>query len=248
MTEAEWLACTDPTPMLKILRGKASERKLRLFAAACCWKIWPLLTARHSSLLDHERRAVAVAEQNLVIAEQYADRLIKRAVIDTAYCDVLNLLFWRRPEQEPWAFALVAVLRATSTGSGYYGQMWEYDEYDAFLCAGDVGNYIATVAAWASKRPDDLEAMYRAEAAFLRCILGNPFRPVTLDPAWLAWNDGTIQKLAQAIYDDRAFDRLPVLADALEEAGCDNAEILNHCRQLGEHVRGCWLVDLLLGK
>ncbi len=65
---------------------------------------------------------------------------------------------------------------------------------------------------------------------------------------WLAWNDGAIPKMAQAIYDDRAFDRLPILADALEDAGCDNQEILDHCRSNGEHVRGCWVVDLILGK
>src|SRR5262249_16188201 len=82
----------------------------------------------------------------------------------------------------------------------------------------------------------------------LRDIVGNPFRPVTVDPAWLAWHGGTVVKLAHAIYDERAFERLPVLADALEEAGCTNADILNHCRQPGEHVRGCWVVDAILGK
>jgi hypothetical protein len=71
-----------------------------------------------------------------------------------------------------------------------------------------------------------------------------PFN-LSLNPCWLTL---TVRQLAQAIYDDRAFDRLPILADALEDAGCDNADILNHCRQPGEHVRGCWVVDLLLGK
>jgi hypothetical protein len=89
----------------------------------------------------------------------------------------------------------------------------------------------------------------------LRCIIGNPFRPVTINPAWLAWNDGTVVKLAEAIYQERElpsghFDgtRLGVLADALEEAGCTNTDILDHCRQQEEHVRGCWVVDALLGK
>jgi hypothetical protein len=85
-------------------------------------------------------------------------------------------------------------------------------------------------------------------AALLRDIFGNPFRPVTASASWLTWNDGAVRKMAQAIYDDRAFDRLPLLADALEEAGCDNQEILDHCHSTGEHVRGCWVVDLLLGK
>jgi hypothetical protein len=76
-------------------------------------------------------------------------------------------------------------------------------------------------------------------------VFGNPFRPVILNPAWLT---PTATKLAQTIYKDRAFDCLPILADALEDAGCDNADILRHCRGPGAHVRGCWVIDLLLGK
>jgi hypothetical protein len=79
----------------------------------------------------------------------------------------------------------------------------------------------------------------------LREVLGNPFRPVTVDPAWLT---PTVVALAAGIYADRAFDRLPILADALQDAGCDLADIHAHCRGPGPHVRGCWVVDLVLGK
>ncbi|MBL8793522.1 MAG: hypothetical protein JNM56_06440 [Planctomycetia bacterium] len=79
----------------------------------------------------------------------------------------------------------------------------------------------------------------------MREVCGNPFRPVKVDPAWLT---STVVLLAQAIYDERAFDRLPILADALEDAGCDHADILNHCRSEGPHVRGCWALDLVLGR
>jgi len=72
------------------------------------------------------------------------------------------------------------------------------------------------------------------------------FRSVSVDAAWR--NNGTVVKLAQAIYDERAFDRMPILADALEDASCTNQDILAHCRGSGEHVRGCWAVDLLLGR
>lgn len=82
----------------------------------------------------------------------------------------------------------------------------------------------------------------------MRDIFGNPFRPVTIDSAWLAWNDGIVVQLAQGIYEERAFDRLPILADALEDSGCLDADILNHCRQPAEHVRGCWANDLLVRK
>jgi hypothetical protein len=95
----------------------------------------------------------------------------------------------------------------------------------------------------------------REQAALLREIFGNPFRPVTVDQSWLLWNDGLIPRLARAVYEERLLPpgtldpvRLAILADALEEAGCDNAEVLNHCRQGGEHVRGCWVVDSVLAK
>jgi hypothetical protein len=85
-------------------------------------------------------------------------------------------------------------------------------------------------------------------AGLLRDTVGNPFRPVVLSPAVLAWNAGTVYHIAQAIYEERAFDHLPILADDLEEAGCTNPDVLNHCRQPGLHIRGCWVVDLVLGK
>jgi len=82
-------------------------------------------------------------------------------------------------------------------------------------------------------------------AVLIHDVFGNPFRRVTENPAWLTT---TVVALAKGIYADRAFDRLPILADALQDAGCDNADILNHCRSEAPHVRGCWVVDLLLGK
>ena len=84
-----------------------------------------------------------------------------------------------------------------------------------------------------------------AHCNLLRDIFGNPFRPVTIDPRWLT---STVIDLADVIYAERAFDRLPILADALMDAGCDSEEIINHCRGPGPHVRGCWVVDLLLKK
>ena len=83
------------------------------------------------------------------------------------------------------------------------------------------------------------------QALLLRDIFGNPLRPVAFDPVW---RSETTICLASAIYDDHAFERLPILADALEDAGCDHTDILTHCRGDGPHVRGCWVIDLLLGK
>jgi hypothetical protein len=84
-----------------------------------------------------------------------------------------------------------------------------------------------------------------AAAGFVREIVGNPFRPVALDPMWLT---ADVLALARGIYDERAFDRMPILADALQDAGCNSADLLSHLREPGEHVRGCWALDLLLGK
>ena len=88
-------------------------------------------------------------------------------------------------------------------------------------------------------------AEQKAQAAALRCVFGNPFRPAAVAPSWLT---EAVVALARDIYADRAFDRLPILADALEEAGCDDEAVLHHCRQGGGHVRGCWVVDLLTGR
>jgi hypothetical protein len=120
----------------------------------------------------------------------------------------------------------------------------------------DAAGSVADSAAWAvgidagyeAEFRDAEYAEHRFQATLLRCIIGNPFRPVVIDPSWLVWNDGTVVKSAQSIYDDKRFEDLPILADALEDAGCTDPDILGHCRGGGEHVRGCWLVDLILGK
>jgi hypothetical protein len=124
--------------------------------------------------------------------------------------------------------------------------------YEAAIAAGlisEVGSESEVEKIWSHPIfQSGVELGKRILADITREIIGNPFRPVKLNPEWLTWNDGTVRRIAQTIYDERAFDRLPILADALEDAGCDNADILKHCRSGGEHVRGCWVVDLLLGK
>ena len=81
----------------------------------------------------------------------------------------------------------------------------------------------------------------------LREIFGNPFRRPVLDPTWLAWESGQIPKLAREIYDSRRFADMRVLGDALQDAGCRDDDVLSHCRSASPHVRGCWLLDALLG-
>jgi hypothetical protein len=220
MTEAEWLAVTDPTPMLDLLRGKTSERKLRLFAVACCRRIWHLLSDERS------RKAVEMAEWfadgridrgRLVRARDEAREAKQQFVTPT-----LQVVAWRA------ATAAQDATRDTGRSAG-----WN--------CMAETSRAV---------NPQDTNhcdpGELRQQAHILRCIFGNPLRPAILEATWL--NAGTGVKMAESIYEEGAFDHLPILADALEEAGCDNADILKHCRSDGPHVRGCWVVDMLLGK
>ncbi len=211
VTEAEWLACTDPQPMLEFLRtgGRENRRKLRLFAVACCRRVWPLL--------DDERSRLAVEA-----AELYADGLASEQDLQEAH-----QLAW-----EAWGMPARTAARDASIGN------WE-----AFRPDG-----AASHAAWAT--PGRTRGGERqAQANLLRCLFGLlPFRLTTIDLAWLTWHDGLLVSMARQMYDSRDFSDMPVLADALEEAGCNDANILSHCRQPGPHVRGCWLIDDLLGK
>ena len=228
MTEQEWNSCDDPGFMLDHIETKASDRKFRLFAVACCRRMWHLLTDERS------RTAVEVTEQ-------YADGLASPHAFQAAMECVGRLAEDEgRGKSEPTP--------ATATWLIAY-----YPPFDAAYTCGTVSvlmdsERMKTQPEWWTTHEKIGEEEARNQVWLAHCIFDNPFRPVSLNPAWLVWRDGTIFKLAQAIYDDRAFDRLPVLADALEEAGCHDAHILAHCRGPGPHVRGCWVVDLVLGK
>ena len=99
-------------------------------------------------------------------------------------------------------------------------------------------------ASWAAAQADS----QRFQVSLIREVIGNPFRDYYLDPMWLAWEGGIVGQIARGIYEDRAFDRMPILGDALEESGCDQQTILDHCRSGDEHRRGCWALDLVLDK
>ena len=83
------------------------------------------------------------------------------------------------------------------------------------------------------------------QSTLLRDVFGNPFRPVSLNPAWLTAN---VVGLANSVYDARAFHDLPILADALQDSGCDDEGVLSHCRGEGPHARGCFVIDMLTGR
>jgi hypothetical protein len=120
----------------------------------------------------------------------------------------------------------------------YFDGLATEADLDAALKAADEVPNRLWLDAWDSVLP-------QCRVRILHDLFGNPFRPVAVDPGWLTPD---VVELARTVYDDRAFDRMPDLADALERAGCQNNDILQHCRQPGEHVRGCWMVDRILGK
>jgi hypothetical protein len=128
-----------------------------------------------------------------------------------------------------------------STDHPHYVALMLYREF----CSSSIATHSVQAAAGLADGAGEQHEQVR----LMRDITGPiPFRPVPADTSWLQWKDGTVVKVAQAVYEDRAFDRLPILADALEDVGCTDADILTHCRGPGPHVRGCWVVDLLLGK
>ncbi len=213
MTEDEWMACTDPGPMLDFLRDKATDRKLRLFAVACCRDIWDLIPTEAS------RKAVEASEE-------YADGRIRRKEL------VLTRERARQSESDLPQWAVMAASRPKVAPA-----------WVAYLAI-DARTWVGIQASYAPRRRASPQ-----QCGHLRDIFGPlSFRPVTIDPSVLAWNDRTVPRLAQAIYERRRWRDMPILGDALLDAGCDNDEIVAHCRAGGEHVRGCWVVDLLLGR
>jgi hypothetical protein len=199
MTEAEWMACTDPAPMLDFLRlsGKASDRQLRLFAVACSRRVW-------TQIDDLGREAVEVAEL-------FADGVVGSEVLRASR------------------------LACKSAGDNA-----------AWYAAATKPTVAARNASLSAQSGPDACVEREAQAALLRCIIGNPFQPSRTNSLMSAQVDPAIVQLAQTVYEERAFDRMPMIANALEDAGCTDARILKHLRSDGPHGRGCHVLDLIL--
>jgi hypothetical protein len=224
MTEAEWLACKDPSQMLAILesRGCGSNRKFRLFAVGCCRRIW-------SGLEDVRSRSAVEA------AERFADGLATQSELRTAFTAASAAVadckdVSRFSENQ----AIAAFLTAARNINESATKIPENED------ANEVASHV-----WSYAIDGELEGYEKQHAALLRDIAGNPFHTVFFDPTWRT--DHTVG-IATKMYDERNFDAMPILADTLEDAGCNNPDILNHCREPGVHARGCWVVDLILGK
>jgi hypothetical protein len=273
MGEAEWLGCVEPAAMLAYLVGPDAsqmhlpagrragrlDRKLRLFACACCRQVWRLLTDARS------RRAVEVAERyadGLAAEEEVAGVLGTECHFPRTFAATFawGCVGWQAPViAGAWAGVIgdgcanqtfLSVVRPV--GRGVPGPR---GPGDLSLSHPDGGG-------------EDLLVTGGRGAALLRDVVGNPFRPVRLcgpgvidvvSSEWdrtgvkpllfpHRWLTPAVTGIARRAYDDRDFAGLPVLADALDEAGCREESMLRHLRGPGPHARGCWVLDTLLGK
>jgi hypothetical protein len=219
MTADEWDVSANSQAMLAALEGRGTERLWRLFAVACVRRIETLMRYEPS------RKALDVAER-FADGEVTAEHLrVARVQAEAAA---------HQAHYDEWADEARA------------GFCWDA-QYEAMLKARTAAeDALPCVAEEISNARSLRDGLVLPD--ILREVFGNPFRWTVVDPAWLACNDRAVLRLAEGIYAERAFDRMPILGDALEEAGCADADVLRHCRQSDGHVRGCWVLDLLLAK
>ena len=241
MTEAEWLACEDPVDMLLYLRGpdslreeadgsfiyrievdapgRTSKRKLRLAACACCRRIWDLLPERSQELIE--------------VNEQFAEGVCTADLLASAWSSAAGT---NAAARDAYAAMALPSPRLVDAADAVVG-LREWLDVERFR---EIIDLIRRDLSESYVLPELI-----AQCEAIRDIVGNLFRPAAVDPAWLT---SDVLLLARGIYEEKAFDRMPILADALQDAGCTNDDVLNHCRGDGPHVRGCWVLDLLLGK
>jgi hypothetical protein len=229
VTEAEWLLSADPDWMLRYLGDEASVQNRE------AWGYYRggLLKYLKDEASDRKLRLLACAWCRR-LWDHLPDERSRRAVeTSERYADGLAS---KKELSEVRAEAAAAAEIATSNAA----------KAALYTTTRPASHGVLEVAWYAHCVV--LGREQRAQAALVRDVFGNPFRPPSiLDSSWLSWQGGAVLRIAQGVYNDR-LDDLPILGDALVEAGCTDEEIFRHCRQAEEHVRGCWVLDLLLGK
>lgn len=228
--ETEWLSSANPDRMLvSLAESEKNSRRLSRWACACLRRIWPMLTDERC------RTAVEVTEQN------DDGRTTEKQFMDAFWEAIKG---WGAQADEAANANYASPLHRAMPDAGLAA--WHCIDGD-WQCAGNaadaVANFAATEGDPAWKTARDQEA--QAQADLLRDVFGNPFRRIEFASAW---KTPEVIALAQSIYDEKTFERMPDLADALANAGCTVPDVLEHCRSNGPHVRGCWVVDLILGK
>jgi hypothetical protein len=269
MIGAEWLNGLHPDRMYNVVRHRATTRQVRLYMVACCrlkageffdQRIPFALEAAERCADDRSAEAVAngiwnelVTSPRPQIPQTGPEGDLARAIagawqlLDEAWDDRTGGMRYHYP-QHALAHAVYMSLRdkprevftgGSGNAAGYCARIIAtIDLLRAGVEVVELGEIEDEI--WKLNTETRIAA-----AHLLRDIFGNPFRPISFDPSW---RTSTAVALAEGVYADRAFSRLPILADALEDAGCDAAELLAHLRGDSPHVRGCWALDLVLGK
>jgi hypothetical protein len=232
MTETEWLACRTSRKLLDFLRGRLTERKLRLIGCGCCRERWEQFS------LPECRTAVEVAERiadgvasTAEIKEGFRLADYARNMSTGTVAGIPRRYKTREARCASWAVyeLVVEIDRGVPN----------YLAYALQPCVEDALDYLSAIRLNPS-------AERFCQARVIRDVVSNPFRSLNVQAFW---RTPDVMLLAKGIYDDRAFDRMPILADALQDAGCDSDDVLSHCRDTSlKHVRGCWAVDLVLDK
>ena len=270
----DWTASADPEPMLGKVLPTASDRKRRLFAVACCRRVEEWLVVASGLVLDMRiedyRRAVEAADRfadgeatseemrsafwgaddsafcNLEVEDATADEMRKASYGDDAgwTARVREMSDEDRRELEALPDPASWYEDEDHAGDLPAGvdPFRDVANGDAVLVGETVGRQVLLLARVHGGRKREARER-EAQAALLRDVFGDPYPPPALAPAWRTPDVAT---LAEGIYADKAFDRMPAFADALEKAGCTDQAILHHCRGDGPHVRGCWVLDGLL--
>jgi hypothetical protein len=267
MNEELWLTSGKPGPMLEFLKGTGTPRfrKFRLFSVACCRRIWRLMTDERScravtSMERHADRAIPAAEWTAYYEEA-----------SSIYGELIRRAHTLRNERNHIADCPAEALCQAAAAANHLmvpasrltdlpGNPMEVSSAAAHaVCFAEGMEHGIVLTHYGEENSGIMLAAKEAEEAnqvrLLRCIFGNPFRPIPpLPSALFLWNDGLIVRMANAIYDDRSLpsgefgrDRVAVLADALEEVGAD-AFLVEHLRGAGPHVRGCVVVDMLTNR
>jgi hypothetical protein len=217
----QWEASTDHDFLLRCLRNQGSERRWRLLCCAC-------FRGLYGRRVQDPRTSAAVA-----VAERYAEGLANKAQLVAARRAA-------RAAAEPSPHVKRAAWWATYGRPRPALRSLVWAEYPA-----------AWVTRWDQVPARARATLSRADealvCALIRDVFANPFRPAAIDPGWLRWNGGTVPAVAREV-EEGAYDRLPVLADALEDAGCTDEVVLGHGRNGLAHVHGCWLLDAVLGR
>ena len=248
MTEAEWLACMDPMTLGRVAQDKVNTQRFRWLALDWGERNRRFFCQEDLDWLGSYSRWLHGEGPD---PKQLAWPLSFYPLIRTVSFDPFGMRFFYalRKLDDPIQAAFIAGECAS--------QSFQFTPLEPLPSdANHKGRSKSKRAAHAARVTADFEEQHRQRGILrervslefcnqFRDVAGNPFRPVVADPAWLT---PKVVAIATAIYADRAFDRMLILADALEEAGCTNADVLLHCRSDGPHVRGCWVVDLLLGK